>query len=555
MQSLEQLAREKGLPLKVIVDAMVSAIELAARKRDKARFDVEYDETTGTIRLYEVKTAVELVSDAKTEIAIDYARKIQPGVQPGGDVFLERDIADLGRIAAQKAKQIINQKVKEAEKHKVYEIYSERIGDVVLATVQRIENGVIVNLGEAEAILPRREQIPGEFYKRGDKFRAMITEVKMSSSGKWPQIVLSRTSDEFLFRLFEIEVPEIAEGIVEIVGVARDPGARAKICVRSFDRNVDPVGACVGMRGSRIQSIVRELRGEKIDIIEWSEDPGALIARVMTPARVQNVIVYDEQRSVDLIVADDQLALAIGKRGQNAKLAVKLTQWKINITSESERREALQEGFEDAIAQAEYDEYAEEEDEWYDDDSDDTATAALPDEAEPDDDDDDDDDAEYDAEDDFEDDEEALEEDDEALEDDLDEDDGIGEDDIEEDWDEDDSEDEGRDEDRDDLDEEDDFDDDDEEGDRGEDRHESPGVDADTGGDDSRSPEFLHSELLTLQGVGERMADQLEEAGFFSIEEIASSSIDELSEVPGMGEKTARRVLAAAQAYMTSHEE
>ncbi|MFO7570248.1 MAG: transcription termination factor NusA, partial [Smithellaceae bacterium] len=357
MQSLEQVAREKGLPLKVIVDAMINAIELAARKRDKARFDVEYDETTGTIRLYAVKTVAETVTDAKMEISVTQARKIRPGVNPGDDVYLERDISDLGRIAAQKAKQIINQKVKEAEKHKVYEIYRERIGDVVLATVQRIESGVVVNLGEAEAVLPRKEQIPGEFYKRGDKFRAMITEVKMSSSGKWPQIVLSRTSDEFLFRLFEIEVPEIAEGIVEIVGVARDPGIRAKICVRSLDRNVDPVGACVGMRGSRIQSIVRELRGEKIDIIEWSDDPGVLIARVMTPAKVQNVIVYDEHRSVDLIVADDQLALAIGKRGQNAKLAVKLTQWKINITSESERRAALQDGFEDAIAQVEQAEY------------------------------------------------------------------------------------------------------------------------------------------------------------------------------------------------------
>ncbi len=545
VQSLEQVAREKGLPLKVIVDAMVSAIELAARKRDKARFDVEYDEATGTIRLYAVKTVVETVTDSKTELSVAQARKIRPGATLGDDVYIERDIADLGRIAAQKAKQIINQKVKEAEKHKVYEIYRERIGDVVLATVQRIENGVIVNLGEAEAILPRREQIPGEFYKRGDKFRAMITEVKMSSSGKWPQIVLSRTSDEFLFRLFEIEVPEIAEGIVEIAGVARDPGARAKICVRSLDRNVDPVGACVGMRGSRIQSIVRELRGEKIDIIEWSDDPGALIARVMTPAKVQNVIVYDEHRAVDLIVADDQLALAIGKRGQNAKLAVKLTQWRINITSESERRAALQEGFEDAIAQAEQQEYVEQdgEEESYAESEIDEETNAIPD------------------------DELTVvdNESENAAEAEID-----GNDNYDDSDDEDDAGDYDDSDDEDNADEyDDDDDDDDNEYDEDEDGDEEPGdedaledADADTEGTarlnthiSSESHDFLHSELLTLQGVGERMADQLEESGFFSIEEIASSSIDELSEVPGVGENIARKLLAAAQAHSAFHEE
>jgi N utilization substance protein A len=332
----------------------------------------------------------------------------------------------------------------------------------------------------------------------------MITEVKMSSSGKWPQIVLSRTSDEFLFRLFEIEVPEIAEGIVEIAGVARDPGARAKICVRSLDRNVDPVGACVGMRGSRIQSIVRELRGEKIDIIEWSEDPAVLIARVMTPAKVQNVIVYEEQQSVDLIVADDQLALAIGKRGQNAKLAVKLTQWKINITSESERRAALQESFEDAIAQVEQEEYAEQDD--YDDtyQEADVDGEALAEEG----------DQEYDA-----------TSDDAPLDDDE----------FEEEEDDDDSEDEDEDIDDNDYDE-----------------IESPETSIPS--IPSESHDFLHSELLTLEGVGERMADQLEDAGFFSVEEIALSSVNELSEVPGVGEKTARKLLAAAQAALAPHE-
>ena len=356
VQTLEQVAREKGLPLKVIVEAMVTAIELAARKRDKSKFTVKYDEATGTIRLFVLKKVVEVEVDPKTEMSLRNARAISAEAMPGDELPFERDVSELGRIAAQKAKQIINQKVKEAEKQKVHDLYKDRVGDVVLATVQRIDNGVVVGLGEVEAILPRNEQIPGEFYKRGDKLRAFITDVKMNTAGKWPQIVLSRTCDDFLMRLFEIEVPEIAEGIVQITGVAREPGVRAKIVVRSLDKNVDPVGACVGMRGSRIQSIVRELRGEKIDIIEWSHDPAILIARAITPAKVQRAMANEAERTVDLIVADDQLALAIGKRGQNAKLAVKLTKWRINISSESERKYTVQESFEKAFLQTGFEE-------------------------------------------------------------------------------------------------------------------------------------------------------------------------------------------------------
>ncbi len=433
MQTLEQVAREKGLPLKVIVEAMVTAIELAARKRDKSRFDVEYDEVTGTIRLYAIKEIVETVDDPKSEMSLEQARKIRPDATIGDEIYLERDISELGRISAQKAKQIINQKVKEAEKQKVYDLYKDRVGDVVLATVQRIDNGVIANLGEAEAILPKREQIPGEFYKRGDKFRALITEVKMSTSGKWPQIVLSRTCDDFLMHLFELEVPEISEGIVQIVGVAREPGVRAKIGVRSIDKNVDPVGACVGMRGSRIQSIVRELRGEKIDIIEWNVDPATLISQAITPAKVQSAIANEAERSVDIIVADDQLALAIGKRGQNAKLATKLTKWRINITSESEWKFAIQESFEKAFAQT-----------------------------------------------------------------------GLGDAEPEK-----------------------------------EDQHVPVPA--------PREHEPLQNELLTLTGVGERTAEHLMESGFSSVEDIASSTIDELSSVPGIGEKTAKKLLKMAQ--------
>ena len=352
MQILEQVSREKGLPLKVIVEAMVSAIELAARKRDKSKFDVEYDEATGTIRLYAIKDVVENVMNQKLEIDLPHARKIKPNAVLGDTVYIERDISDLGRISAQKAKQIINQKVKEAEKFKVYELYSERVGDVVLGTVQRIENGVVVSLGDTEAVLPRREQIPGEFYRRGDKIRAYIMDVRLGASGKWPQILLSRTCDKFLIRLFEIEVPEIFEGIVQLVGVAREPGGRAKVGVRSLDKNVDPVGACVGMRGASIQSIVRELRGEKIDIIEWSDDPAVFVARAITPAKVQSASVNAAEKAVNIVVDDDQLALAIGKRGQNAKLAVRLTKWKINILSASERKIAVQQSFDQVFTQA-----------------------------------------------------------------------------------------------------------------------------------------------------------------------------------------------------------
>jgi transcription termination/antitermination protein NusA len=478
MNILEQVAREKGLPLKVIVEAMVTAIEMAARKRDRARIEVKYDDATGTIRLFEIKAIVETVTDAKLEFSLLQARKMKPDAVVGEEIVIERDVTELGRISAQKAKQIINQKVKEAEKQKIYDMYQDRVGDVVLATVQRIENGVIVNLGEVEAVLPKWEQLPGEFYKRGDKFRAMIMEVKMGSAGKGPQIVLSRTCDEFLLRLFEIEVPEIAEGIVEIAGVAREPGIRAKIGVRSLDRNVDSVGACVGMRGSRIQSIVRELRGEKIDIIEWSDDPATLIARALTPARVQSASTNRIEKSVDVIVADDQLALAIGKRGQNAKLAVKLTRWRINISSESERRAVIQDSFEPAIGQEAVNQ----------DDADDTGRdETIIEELEP--------NAvteEY-----------SPESDNEVL------DDGT-------------------------------------EAAETMDAHEDPLSDK-----PSEDQDFPASELLTLEGVSESMAEELQHFGFCLIEDIAETTMEALSAVPGIGDRRAKQLIKAARAQLT----
>ncbi|PID55962.1 transcription termination/antitermination protein NusA [candidate division KSB3 bacterium] len=491
IQILEQVAREKGLPVKVIVEAVVTAIELAAKKRDKSRFDVEYDENTGTLHLYAIKEVVEEVVNPKLEIDLESARKIKANVSPGDEVYLERDISNLGRISAQKAKQIISQKVKEAEKLKVFELYKDRIGDLILGIVQRVENGVVVELGTAEAILPRREQIPGEFYKRGDKIRAYILDVKMSSSGKWPQIILSRTCDDFLYRLFEIEVPEIADGIVELVSVAREPGARAKIGVRSFDRNVDPVGACVGMRGARIQSIVRELRGEKIDIIEWSDDPATLVSRAITPASVQHASVYPDEKTIDIVVADDELALAIGKKGQNARLAVRLTQWKINILSEAERRTAVQESFDMALAEADFPDTGEAgENEQASErfDSSESCDAAE---------------------------EDAYEEDDESI----------------------DADDEGHDEKLD---------------DEGDELSEGEGLE-DGGMDDAYDGADEENELYFLPGIEDDVVEHLLESGFSSIEEIVDSSVDDLIS-SGIDGHVARKLLDVAVQFLDASE-
>ena len=529
IQILEQVAREKGLPVKVIVEAVVTAIELAAKKRDKSRFDVEYEETTGTLHLYAIKEVVETVTNPKLEIDLEAAQKLKPGAVVGDEVFIERDISDLGRISAQKAKQIISQKVKEAEKRKVYELYQDRIGDVVIGNVQRVDNGVTVDLGDAEAILPRREQIPGEFYKRGDTIRALITDVRMSSSGKWPQIILSRTCDEFLIRLFEIEVPEIAEGIVELMGVARDSGGRSKIGVSSVDRNVDPVGACVGLRGARIQSIVRELRGEKIDIIEWSDEPEVLVARAMTPAKVQSASVDYADQIVDIVVPDDELALAIGKRGQNAKLAVRLTKWKINIISESERRAAVQESFEKALSQTEFEDAEE---------TNSQTEAALP---EPADETPQEEVGEFESEenlndspldDDDRDDDDDQNENEEGDDDDLDDDDDRNENEEDDDDDLDDDDDRNEDE----EDDDDDLDDD-------EDRDEE---DDDRDDDDLDDDDLEESDLFSLPGMEGDMVEQLIEAGFPFIEDIMMSTVEDMISA-GIDEHLARKLLDMAQ--------
>jgi N utilization substance protein A len=336
---IEQIGREKGIGTEVLFEALESAL-LSASKRtmglgENVRLTV--DRRTGTIRVFAEKKVVETVTDAKLEVGVEEARRLRPEAQLDDVVEVDLELRDLGRIAAQTAKQVILQRVREAERQGIFSEYKDREGTLVRGVVHRIEKRtVIVDLGRTEAVLGERDQIPGERYAPGDRVRAYLLEVKNTPKG--PQVILSRSHPGFLIRLFETEIPEIAEGIVQVKGAAREPGERAKLAVASTKRDVDPIGACVGLRGTRIQVIVRELRGEKIDILEWSDDPATLIARALSPAKVSSVTVHSEgeERSALVLVPDNQLSLAIGKKGQNARLAVKLTGFRIDVKSESE---------------------------------------------------------------------------------------------------------------------------------------------------------------------------------------------------------------------------
>ena len=348
---IEQISREKGVEKSVVIDAVLSAVLSAARKRFGAtdNINARLDEETGAIALFSSKTVryEDDIVDDSLEISLEEARDIQPDAAVGDLVEVQHDIDDFGRIAAQTAKQVIIQKVREAERDMVYRDFKDRQGELVNGLVTRIERegNLIVDLGKTEGLLPRREQSFRETFKRSDRIRAYITEVKRASSG--PQVILSRTHPGFLMRLFEMEVPEIYEGIVEIKGAVRDSSGRAKIAVVSHDKDVDPIGACVGLKGMRVQSVVQELRGEKIDIIQWTDDQVQYVRNALSPAKVARVYVNDIEKTMQVIVPDDQLSLAIGKRGQNVRLAAKLTHWKIDIKSESEaesnseRQEAL----------------------------------------------------------------------------------------------------------------------------------------------------------------------------------------------------------------------
>jgi len=344
---IEQLGREKGIDKEVLFEALETALLSASRKSlgpgDNVRIHI--DRKTGDFRIYQRKQVVDEVSDPETQIALADAKALNPEAEVGVELELLQDkpLQDLGRIAAQTAKQVILQKVRDAEREGIYSEFVGKEGQILRGVVHRIEKrNVILEIGKAEAILPEREQIPGERYNPGDRVRAYVLEVRRTAKG--PQISLSRTHPGYLARLFETEIPEIQEGIVIVKATAREAGERAKVAVASTKRDVDPIGACVGLRGTRIQVISRELRGEKIDIIEWSNDPASFVARALSPAKVSSVTISEEtdpeggelQTAALVVVPDNQLSLAIGKKGQNARLAAKLTGMRIDIKSESE---------------------------------------------------------------------------------------------------------------------------------------------------------------------------------------------------------------------------
>jgi N utilization substance protein A len=319
----------------------------AARKKLGAHVDIEahYNDEVGEIEVFQFKTVVEKVLDPDVQVSLEEARRnLDEDAQRGDSLGIKIETSTFGRIAVQTAKQIIIQKVKDAERDNIYEEYKDRKGELVNGFVQRFEGGsIIVNLGRTEGVIPTSEQIYRETYKRGERIRAYVCDVKKISKG--PQIILSRTHPGFLKALFEVEVPEISEGLIEIVNVSREPGKRAKISVRTKDKDIDPVGACVGMRGSRVQSVVQELRGEKIDIVPYATDAVTYVCSALSPAKANRVLMDEENRSMEVIVPDDQLSLAIGKNGQNVRLAVKLTGWRIDVKSESMAAVQEEEGY------------------------------------------------------------------------------------------------------------------------------------------------------------------------------------------------------------------
>ena len=347
-QTIEALAKEKGIEPEIIITAIEDAVLTASRKYYKSdeNLRTKFNPETGQVELFAVRIIVEEVTDSTTEIALSEAQDLY-GEEAEIDMEIEfpKPTDVLGRIAAQTAKQVIFQKVREAERENVYEEFSGRVGEVISGTVKRFENGdIIVEAGRVEALLPRREQSRAENYATGDRVRAVIREVNKSTKG--PQLILSRTDPILLMKLFEQEVPEIYDSTVVIKGAMREAGDRAKVAVYSRERDVDPVGACVGMKGTRVQAIIRELRGEKIDIVEWSEDPVTFVTNALSPARVQRVTVVDDaNRVIEVVVEDAQLSLAIGKKGQNVRLAAKLAGWRIDIKNEEEKRAEVEAQF------------------------------------------------------------------------------------------------------------------------------------------------------------------------------------------------------------------
>jgi N utilization substance protein A len=334
--TLEMVGKEKGIEKEILIEALETAMLTAARKKYGADKDLEvhFNEEIGEIEIFEFKTVVVKVADPEKEISLVEANQLDPEAQVSDSLGIKLDTSELGRIAAQTAKQVLIQKVREADHAIVYDEYKDRRGELVTGIVRRFERGnIIVDLGRAESVLPMREQVPRESYRAGDRIQAYVLDVQPEAKG--PQIVLSRTSPGLLVKLFEMEVPEIDEGIVTIEAASREPGARSKIAVSSRDSDVDPVGACVGMKGSRVQAVVQELRGEKIDIVPYSPDPATFVCNALAPAEVSRVIINEDTHGMEIIVPDDQLSLGIGRKGQNVRLASQLSGWKLDINSES----------------------------------------------------------------------------------------------------------------------------------------------------------------------------------------------------------------------------
>ena len=343
-QSIEILSKEKGIDPQIVIDAVKDAMLVAARKHYHTMEDLaaEFDERTGAIQIFAVKKVVETVEDPVNQLTLDAARRIDPAAEIGSELRIAKSTDILGRISAQTAKQVILQKVREAERETIYQEYSGRVGELVNCSVKRIEGqDLVVDIGKTEARLPKKEQSKLESFSVGDRVRAVIKSVE--KAGKNPGVVVSRAAPELVIRLFEQEVPEIYDNTIIIKGCAREAGERTKIAVHSRDRDVDSVGACVGMKGMRVQSIIRELRGEKIDIIEFSEDPVVFATHALSPAKISRVSIVDAaEKHMEVIVDDSQLSLAIGKKGQNVRLAAKLLGWRIDIKSEEEKRQEVE---------------------------------------------------------------------------------------------------------------------------------------------------------------------------------------------------------------------
>ncbi len=333
---IDQISRDRGFDKTLLIEAIEEAVQSAARKKFGSRREIEvrYNEEYGEVEVFQFRNVVEEAIDDQTEICLSDALKLDPEVQIGDELGEKmEDISDLGRIAAQSAKQVIIHKMKDAEREVIYDMFKDRVGEVVSGIVQRFERGnMIVNLGRTDAILPKDQQIAKRSFKQGDRIRAYLKEVRQTSRDS--QLILSRTCDEFLAKLFQMEVPEMAEGIVRVMGVSREPGFRAKIAVSSSESDIDPVGACVGMKGSRVQNVVQELQGERIDIVTWSPDPAKYVYNALAPAHVSMVMADEDARSLLVVVPNDQLSLAIGRQGQNVRLASKLIGWRIDVKSE-----------------------------------------------------------------------------------------------------------------------------------------------------------------------------------------------------------------------------